>query len=369
MAVVLLFTGCVPDRAARETRERTDRLYAAAERAYAQRQDSEAMALFERLDREAERPQDRALARYRIGQLHTRAGRADDAARAFEAVERADDPGRASLAAFRRALIAYEHGDHADAERRLEALVDTFPDEAGADRAIKWRGLRYDGVGADPAAAREVVVWLSGVEARHGDRQVGDNAAWMRGFVLLYHLGDLGEARAAFRGLVQRWPDSPLVGPALWTLSAIHERQGLYEAAAGDCDALLGLYDETRYYFGRYRSSHVDDAALRGGWLRFHALKDFGAAAASFQGLLDRFPTSVHRDDAWWGLAMSRFEAGDRDRARRALRALLDEDAESRYAERARTLLDGGSGDGLRLRPDVGALPGALLDPDAKGNL
>lgn len=263
--------------------------------------------------------------RYREAQALERAGDVDGARALYAAISSVE---RRSLAALQLARLD---------GRDPREVVDAYPDEVGADRAVEHLALN------DP----DPVDWLEAAADRHAAHTVGDNALWWAAQASIRRTGDLARARRLLRQLTQRWPRSPYVDDALWTLGALYRALGEVDRAIAVYVALVRARDEESYFVGSYRSALVDDAALLVAHLHFDQ-GHFALAEAAYRDVLDRFETSALRDDARWGLANARHARGDDPTA--ALRALVEADSESRHADAARRWLEGDSS--AAQRPD-----------------
>ncbi len=341
---VALLCACGPEPAEVAQREARDARYEEAERAFARGQDAEALERFGVLSREGEDAWVRALALYRVGGVHERAGRWAEARAAYQAVIRSGVIERAAMAELRLALMEQPERDPAAVPARLRALVERWPDSHAADQAVAWLAQR---------ASLAELAWFEASAEGLADTPVGDNLRWWSAKARV-RMGDLAGARADLRALVQRWPRSPLLDDALWLLAELYTWLGDYARAATTLRALMAARNEASWVVGTYRSERLDDAALRVAQLDYARGADESASEAC-EWLLAQFPTSVLRDDAWWLLAHARGRAAPAE-AREALRALLDEAPHSRHREAARGQLER-----LDPMPRDGALPPVTL--------
>ncbi len=364
--VALLLVACGGE-AQRVERIETDRVYADAERAFS-RGEPRAVELFEAFIARADDPADKALALFRLAQIHEKAARWDEADAAYVRVVETGVYERAALAEMRRGVIAVEQG-RPGGEARLRALVEAYPDSAAADKTLRWLSVTSDRRFPDAAADRDLVAWMQSLVERFPERNVADNAQFWTGWVQVFRIGDLGAARRTLRAFVQRWPESPVLDPVVSLLAGVHQLTGQWRLAADAYATLPRLHATAKYWFGEFRTPALDDAANMVGMLLYHGARDLEAAEAAWRDLLSRFATSRTRDDAWWGLANIAFERGDREEASRMLRSLLEDTPDSRYAERARALLEGRDEPGLRDPPSEARVRSPLAKPDASGNL
>jgi TolA-binding protein len=367
LGLALLLAGCGGGDAQRIERIETDRVYAEAERAFS-RGDPRAVELFESFIARAGDPADRALALYRLAQLHEKAGRWDEADAAYARVVETGVYERAALAEMRRGVIAVEQG-RPGGEARLRGVAERWPDSAAADKTLRYLAVTSDRRFPDPAADRDLVAWMRSLVERFPDRKVADNAQFWTGWVQVFRIGDVGGARRTLRAFVARWPESPVLDPVVALLAGLYQRTGEWRLAADVYATLPRLHETAKYWFGEFRTPALDDAANMVGVLLYHGERDLDGAEAAWRDLLDRFANSRTRDDAWWGLANIAYEEGNRDEAHALLRALLADAPDSRYAKRARALLEGGDEAALRDPPDPAKVRSPLAKPDASGNL
>jgi TolA-binding protein len=366
LALALLLAACGGE-AQRVERIETDRVYAEAERAFS-RGDPRAVELFEAFIARADDPADKALALFRLAQIHEKAEQWDAADAAYARVVETGVYERAALAEMRRGVIAIEQG-RPGGEARLRGVVEAYPDAAAADKVLRYLAVTSDRRFPDAAADRDLVAWMQGLVARFPDRAVADNAQFWTGWVQVFRIGDLGAARRTLRAFVQRWPESPVLDPVLALLAGIYQRTGDWRLAADTYATLPRLHATAKYWFGEFRTPALDDAANMVGLLLYHGARDLDAAERAWRDLLSRFATSRTRDDAWWGLANIAYERGNRAEAEKLLRSLLEDTPDSRYAKRARALLEGRDEPGLRDPPDAAKVASPLMKPDASGNL
>lgn len=347
--LLALLCGCGGD-AGRRARDAEDARFAAAEAAFDRRDDAAAIEHFTALAQATSDPQLVAVSRYRVAEVHERAGDLPAARAAYQQVIDGGDPERAALAAWRVARLDAAADPHA---RGMRAVAERYPDTAAADKAVRY-------LAQEAVFDRETVAWLDDLARRRPETTVADNARWAAAQGQVFRLGDLAGARRTLRALVEAAPESLLIDDALTLLAAIYLRQGAYREAIETAEALLRVRSEQGLLVGSYRSIYLDDAALMVGEVAYHGLRDFAGAARAYRRLLDEFPTTVHRDDAWIGLAHAAHAAGDAAGARAALDALLREQPDSRFAERAAALRDGRD---AWAAPDPARIAVKLADP------
>ncbi len=362
--------GCAGDDARRRRMER-DARYAAAERAFSARAHADAERLFLEVAADAATtgdPATRALSAYRRGQIREREGRFDEALALYREAEAHQGTERAAFAAWRQAKLIIEgQGRLVEGRAALKRVIDTYPRYSAADKAAKYLGIRRQPAELDDRGNDvEVVRWMRDAADRHRETTVGDNLLFFAAWAQVFRLGDLGGARETLRTLADRYHVTPLLDDALFLLAAIERRQGRVDEAIAVYEALLRLRVDQDYLVGDFRAKRLDDAALAVGLVHLHLRRDAPAAVTAFRRVIDEFPTSVFRDDAYWGLAGAQDFAGDAAGSRETLRALLGERPDSRYARRARDVLDGRAS---LPPPDASLARTSLAHPQGKGEL
>jgi len=370
MALLLVVNGCAGDEA-RRRRIEGDTRYAAAERAFSTRAHAEAERLFLEVGVDAAAASDAttvALSAYRRAQIREREGRFDEALALYREAEGQDGTERAAFAAWRQAKLLIEgQGRLVEGRAALKRVIDTYPTFSAADKAAKYLGTRrQDAERDDRRNDVEIVRWMRAAADRHRDATVGDNLLFFAAWAQIHRLGDLGGARDTLRSLAERYHVTPLLDDALFLLAAIERRQGRVDEAVEVYEAVLRLRVDQDFLIGDFRARRLDDAALAVGLLHLHLRGDVSAAIAAFRRVIDEFPTSVFRDDGFWGLAVAQATAGDEAAAFEALRDLLRDRPDSRFSRRAREVLEGRA---ALPRPDPASARTSLAHPMGKGEL
>lgn len=370
LALVLVVTGCAGD-GARRRRIEQDARYAAAERAFSNRAHAEAERHFLEVGADAAAAGDAptvALAAYRRAQIREREGRFDEALALYREAEAQRGTERAAFAAWRQAKLMIEgQGRLVEGRAALMRVIDTYPTFSAADKAAKYLGIRrQEAERHDRRNDAEIVRWMRAAADRHRDATVGDNLLFFAAWAQVFRLGDLGGARDTLRTLAERYHVTPLLDDALFLLAAIERRQGRIDEAVEVYEALLRLRVDQDYLVGDFRAKRLDDAALAVGLVHLHLRRDASAAIAAFRRVIDEFPTSVFRDDGFWGLAVAQAATGDDAAARDTLRGLLRERPDSRFARRATDVLDGRA---AFPPPDPVSARTSLAHPMGKGEL
>lgn len=348
-ALWAMLAGCcgpsAEEAAARDTRARR---YDAAERAYARRQHPAAVEGFTAVAADPTfDPATRALARHRLGVIALREGRLDEGRRTLEAVAEFGVPERAALAALDIAA------SHADRGARRAATLDVarrFPDTGAAELAVE-RLVRE----VEPGEAAELAAALAALSQRHPGTTLGPVGSHWLARLQVEPMGDLPAARRTLRDLTQRWPESGEVPEALWLLAELETRRGAWRRARDTWDALAALNPDRGWiWMGSERDPKADDAALRAARVVLHGIGDVSDAIRRYRDAIDDFGDGILGDDMRFELAAALFAAGRDDEGRSALRDLIERDPKSRYAERARAILDGAPAPALdAIRPDA----------------
>lgn len=367
--VAAVAAGCGAD-ASRRLRIEGDQQYAAAERAFSRREDALAERLFLEVAAAQPTPEIQALATYRRAQMRERAGETDAALALYAEVERFEGTERAAFGAWRRArLLTETPGRTAEGRAALRQVVEVHPHRSAADKTVKYMAVgrpRGPAVVADRAQDQDTVNWMLDAAERWQAKTVGDNLLFYAAWMQVNRLGDVGGARTTLRRLAGRYFVSPLLDDALWLLATLERRQGRTDEAIAACEALLHVRVDQDYLLGGYRSRRLDDAAIAVGLMHLHLRRDLDAAERAFRRILVEFPTTVFRDDAYWGLAVTQGAQGHLEAAKETLRAFLKELPDARYSRDARAVLDGQA---TLPGPDPARAASALLNPLGKGAL
>ncbi|TNF38547.1 MAG: tetratricopeptide repeat protein [Deltaproteobacteria bacterium] len=287
----------------------------------------------------------RAGATYRSGQAALDRADADAAEQAtawFDAVL-ADFPTSiyADNAAYALARLDYDLGAFAAAEAGLAAFAADWPESGLVHLARYFEGKAALAQGASARDRADAL--FADYEARWPAGAFADNSRYRRGRLRFDRASELDaagspdapaawdEARAMLESLLADYPETSLVAAGRYYLARVDYARGAWPTARDGFLAVLqappsAYHDNATYYVGRclYRlasqlgasgyeqaipwfervasdfpgSSYGDDAA----YFRARALTELGrldAAAAAFVALLDAFPASSYRDNAW----------------------------------------------------------------------
>jgi tetratricopeptide (TPR) repeat protein len=280
----------------------------------------------------AESAVDREEALYRAASSYERAGRAPEALRLYERLERGRGE-RAARSSFDRARLVAER-DAVRGDALLVAAIRRHPSSGLAPRALREHLGRRETEGGSHAAI-EVAERLL---AELGSSELDETLRYERAR-LLERLGSLSRARDAYLETATRhpYPEGALWDDALTRAARLEEALGrpreaiaLYERllAERESSSGLGSYERARYAEARFRIAEIHRDRL----------SDPSGARREFRRVYDEHSTSLLRDDALWQEALVSLEAGDAAGACVPLSLLLRELPDSRYAPCVRRL-------------------------------
>jgi tetratricopeptide (TPR) repeat protein len=284
----------------------------------------EAAASYGRAAAVCERAADCALARFRRARMLDRAGREREAVAEYLRAADADRAGPYRGQAWMYAARAADAlGREDEAEALLSRVVFERSDEGIASRALAAL--------ADRRPPPERIAWLTSLEARLADTELGDHVLLMRSR-LRGEAGDRAGERADLETLVSRhpFPAGQLWDDALWRLADMDEADGDVRSAIGRLRTMIDVH-ESSFAIGSYALPRMDDAALRIARLQLEVLRDPRAAVESARTLRDRFEDSELRDDAYWIEIRAWKALGEAAEACDVLSDLRDEYPESRF--------------------------------------
>jgi TolA-binding protein len=193
-----------------------------------------------------------------------------------------------------------QEGAHQWASEEFSRLRDS-PNPQIASKSAYYEAVNYKLAG-DALRALEV---YAEVVQRWPDGKYADEAQFERA-VTLYELRRWSEAREAFRILVDRYPESPVIGEALGMLGSTH-------VALGDFDSALTT-------FSRAIRHETAPPAIRGeiefqkAWLLYRE-RLFADAAPAFLDLFERYPNHAKTSEALFWAAESFYQTGQYGRA------------------------------------------------------
>ncbi|MCU0610808.1 MAG: tetratricopeptide repeat protein, partial [Candidatus Eisenbacteria bacterium] len=194
----------------------------------------------------------------------------------------------------------------------LRRLLEDFPDHQKASDAATALADAYDALG-QPARRDSV---LTRLESREGGS--GAAARAMLAFAGEKLDADPVQARELLTRIIARHPGTPEASEARLQIARFLAQEGRH-AEAHDMVAPL-CSDGDAEIAGRARMRAAEAAYETG---------EYDEAARLYRDALDSGASSIDRGGAWYGLAWSRLELGERDAAIEALMRLFREHRES----------------------------------------
>ncbi len=272
------------------------------------------------------REREKDEARWDAAEATARAGDVAGAASRFEALAGDGASEHQAEAAFRLANLRIESGDPDRGWQDLERIPRRFPTHGVAHAAVRKLVQHADEQG--PRAG------LDEVRALERDLQSTELTQLVT-FLDATHVEALGDdraAREAYDRIADRWPYpfGAFFDDALWRMSLIDERLGLYPQAIDDLERLL-RQRETTSIVGSYERAKFVPAMMRIGELYRDRLHDRAKARSAFHRFYVDFAHSTLRDRALWLEAALWRDDGDNDTACSRLATLVAAFPDSRY--------------------------------------
>jgi tetratricopeptide (TPR) repeat protein len=276
--------------------------------------------------RTTSRPRDRDEARWDAAVVTARAGNVAAAAARFEALAADASSEHQAEAAYRLAALRIDSGDPDRGWSDMEQLPRRFPTHGVAHAAVR-RLVQH----ADEHGPQAGLDELGALERDLGKTELVELIA----FQTAEHLQTLGRDRAArdaFMRIADRWPYpfGAFFDHALWNVSVLDEKFGLYQTAVDDLERML-RERETTSIVGSYERQRYVPAVLRIGELYRDRLNDRPRARAAFHRLYTDFAHSTLRDQGLWLEAALWHDDGGNDQACDRLETLVREFPDSRF--------------------------------------
>jgi len=328
--LLVALAGCGSPPPAAYTRETTSAQ--AAQREGRHRAAAEA---YERAARIADKPRDADEARYRAADAFERAG---DTARA-EALYRAlaADAGageRQSRAAFALAELLERSGREREAHEQLALAIRRHPD-SGVARGALLRHLDY--LRAEGGSAR-VLEYLAAETRALSGSELAETLVYRRARELDTE-NRTAEARDAYLECAARfpYPTGAYWDDALWRAAQKELLLGGPQRAIAHLRRMLAEQESARI-MGSYERARYAEAQLQLGRIYRDVLHDPTGARFELRQVWVRHPQSALVDDALFEEAKVAYDAGDPPGSCAALRLLLQQRPDSRYAACAHLL-------------------------------
>ncbi len=255
-----------------------------------------------------------------------RLGRPADAADAWEIVGHFDASPTDAADGYAEAGTAFlKLGRVERAYDDLWAAIITYPDEAGAERAL--RTIVRDGRRRDAAALYR---GLQIVAVRLRDSELADDTLYAMADLAVHELADPPAAIDLYDRIAADYPHSTLRDDALYHGAEIARAEHDFVGALKRYRALLASR-ETAYFIGSYTSEWMDDAQLAVGLIVRDNLGEPARALPEFRRVAANYPTSTLLDDALYQIAVTYDALHDAPHACATLATLAKKFPESRY--------------------------------------
>jgi tetratricopeptide (TPR) repeat protein len=322
--LALILAGCAPVRGDAYLAS-----FAAGERAGRAGRWDEAARAYDDAAGRALRVKDRDEARFLQARSLERAERWKDARATYERLARDSPTGpRTGRAAFDVADIEIHHGDPELGWRLLDEAARRFSSHGLSRPSIRRMILHAQDRGGEAA----VMAWLDAHDAAFRGTEQDEVMAYERARSL-ERADRKQEAHDAFLASARRhpYPFGGLTDDAFWRAAAIDDQLGRYEEAVTHLRELL-MSREPSGAWSSYERPRYSEAQLRIAEIYRDRIKDRAAARREFGKLYALHTTTIKRDDAVWAEARLAREDGDAATTCKLAKRLLAEFPESRYA-------------------------------------
>lgn len=293
---------------------------------------------YRQLLEEADDEEDRRYVQLQLARVAADRGNYDDAiARYTEVWSDAEEGSIPARAMYEASQLHREHLDAPGRSRELRTqIVRQFSGTTWAERSVEslaeryreredWRGLRRD---------------FDEMYEEVRDTPVAEDILYTVGNILNRDAENPDAALEYYQRLLENHPAGDLVDDTEWEAAQIHLRRQHWDAAIPLLRSLAEKVQASAWV-GTYNSPHASKARYRLGFIHLTHLDDYRKGIEHFRTYLDDFPDNRRADDAAWHIAQAYRLLGDSENHRRALRRLVEDYPESRYARRARDQLDG----------------------------
>lgn len=278
----------------------------------------------------------RAEIGYMAGQAHLKAGEREQAYLRFgEVIDSYPSTRHAYLSLvelvnagvkvdeFQRGLVDYYNGAFVPSAEAFERYIRSRP-EKRLDEAYYYAALSYQKAGDYEQAARRLEILME----RFPESELYGQA-WLARAGVLAESGDYEGAVKTYLDFVSNYPQSALSPQALWKRAELAETTERFTEAA---QSYIGLQKKYPHDEG------ADDALFRAGLCYFRAAS-YEEAAQTLQALLSTYPGTELRARSFLWLGKSLQKAGKAQEAQENLTRLGGGDY---YSLRARELARGG---------------------------
>ncbi len=265
-------------------------------------------------------------ARYWLGNAYLATDQLDRALKAYAQSEKLSGAGSASVqieARFQKAWTLYQNGRYAEAGSDFRSLAEQHPDTDRGQDALFWGADAYYQQEQYDRARALLQQYLN--TAPQGTRRArGQYAlAWT-------HFKERQFERAArqFRQFLSTYEASS---------TAVPYRQDARLRLA-DCYFALKRYEDAIAAYERVSGDGTEYALYQGGRALYFADRP-DAALDRLKRLVERFPDSPWRPDAWYRIGDIHFQQQRYEKARAAFRSLIDSYPDHARAPRAQYAL------------------------------
>ena len=209
--------------------------------------------------------------------------------------------------------LAWQHYTAGDYPKAAEAFAQVR--DSGAP-PLSDRALYYEAVSRAQAGERSRAIELyQQVPNRLPDSRLASESLFEAG-LLHYQQENHAEAAAAFRQVIDEYPDAPRAG-------ATYQWLGNAYLASGQRDQAVQAYDQAQA-MGAAPDSLVREVQFQEGWSQY-SNEEYAAAASTFLSLADAHPQSARGADALFWAADSRYNQGSFSQAETAFRRYLEQ--------------------------------------------
>lgn len=328
----MLLAGCSANRSA------FDNALAAGDRAKSAGRYEEAAAAYRQAGEAADKERDRDEGYFREAATLAQAGRHQEAMEAYDRlIARAPRGERTPRAVYERAFLEIEHGDPEAGWGKLEQAILDHPGAGSARRALRKYMEYLDSKGAGGGRS-----WLEAHQGKLGGTELGEDVQYLKAKALQAE-GRSAEARAAYVECAEKYPYpyGTLTDDAWWNAAELAEQQGDGASAVRYLERLLAPREVATLKQGSYERPRYSAAQFKLAELYRDRLGDEGRARREFRRVYEAHRTSILRDDALWNELLLARKAGDRGGACEAMKLLVRDFPESRYAGCAPEVCEG----------------------------
>jgi tetratricopeptide (TPR) repeat protein len=322
LALVLL-AGCGANRDAFE------KALFSGDRAKSSGRYDDAAAAYREAGDAAKKERDRDEGYFREAAALDQAGRHQEAMAAYDRLIALSPKGeRTPRAVYERALLEVQHGD---AEAGWKALEGALFDHAtsGSARRVLRKYVEYlDGKQAGAGHG-----WLEANRERLLATELAEDTLYLIAKALQAE-GNGAAARAGYVACAERfpYPYGTLADDSWWNAAELAEQQGDHRAAAEYLQKLLAPREIATMKQGSYERPRYSAAQFKLAELYRDRLGDEARARQEFRRLYREHKTSILRDDALWNEVLLARKAKDEGGVCEAVKLLVQDFPESRYA-------------------------------------